>query len=215
MTKLTYLFILFMISACGNPHLLNKLNPAEQSTNPLNKEKETILNSLQGNYSGCKPSTKYLGYYNKIDIRAIDDNYHYEFELSAFSNCLNPYYRMKHHYKIHNASYESLGNNIDIVLELKMVEFKLIFNHHYYISQNYCGFNDWMIGSERTLTGVSCLDLLSTYDSHHSQFLAQDESEFVKIKSTANSIFHPMSYDESGDSLSEIKSSDLKEVERI
>lgn len=175
----------------------------------------TIIQSLQGTYSGCIPSPTYPGYYNKIEITITNATYDYYFELSGNASCTSPYYRFTSQFEISKADYETDGDLENLKVDFKVKLFKIRYNLAYYINQHYCGMNDWVLGVEKILTGVPCISLLSGYDAHHSSFKALDEMEYQKIILKAGSITIPFGYDQSGDSDADRKISHPAEIPKI
>ncbi len=162
--------------------------------------KSEIIGKIQGNYSSCSASLNYPGYYDLNTVTVVGTTYTFSTTLSAAANCSTYYNKTTASYEINNASYiNSAVNKEDIQIEFKVKSVALKFNDNYYISQNYCGLNNWVLNVEKDVTGLPCNDLLSTYDSFHTSFKAVDDLEYVNIKRTPTAIWHPTGFSESGD----------------
>lgn len=178
-----------------------------------NAVKNEIINKIQGNYSSCAASSLYPGYYYLNTAIVSGSSYTYSTTLSSSSTCSTSLNTIRNTYEINDARYiDAALNKEDIQIEFKVKSVKVTFNHNYYVSQNYCGLNDWALNVEKNVTGLSCNDLLSTYDSFHSSFKAIDSLEYVNIKRTPTALWHPTDYAESGDSPSDAYKSLLFEM---
>ncbi|MFY7992515.1 MAG: hypothetical protein ACOVP4_04405 [Bacteriovoracaceae bacterium] len=176
---------------------------------------QEIVASLQGTFNECIPSPSFPGYYNRVEVVINNNDYSYFFELHSNAICTSSFYRYTHTYEIDKASYQIQGNTEDINLDLRMKEFRIRYIHPFYIGQNHCGMNDWVSGVDKILTGVSCLSILSQYDTFHSSFKAVDELEYIKIKIKTSSLTIPFGFIESGDSADERKESVPVEIDKI
>lgn len=178
-------------------------------------ETEKIVTAMQGTYSGCVPSPVYGGYFNKVEIVVANNTIDYYFELSGNAACTSPYYRNRFQYEIDKAAYVTAGNEEDINLDLKMKFMKITWNINGYVNAHYCGLNDWVLFQEKDVTGLACLDLISTYDTHHSSFKNVDDFEYIKIKLKTNSFTISIGVDESGDTVNDRKSTKQAEIPKI
>ncbi len=154
---------------------------------------------MQGTHYGCVPSSLYPGYYSKITAITINNSFIFSQELSASSTCATNYYKHTRTYEIAKAEYKTVGDPNTIILTLKQKEVKYVFNHPYYVGLNYCGYTNWALGVEKILTGVTCVNMISTFDTFHTAFRALDEIEYQEINLTNTSITIPEGYVTSGD----------------
>lgn len=167
---------------------------------PSTDIKSEIISKLQGNYSSCAASQEYPGYYESNTLSVVGTTYSFSSTLSGSATCSTYYNTIVNTYEINNASYiNASANTEDIQLEFKVKYVGIKFNDNYYISQNYCGLNNWALNVEKDVTGLPCANLLSGYDSFHTSFKAVDALEYVDIKRTSTSIWHPTANSESGD----------------
>jgi hypothetical protein len=209
--------LLFLIFLAFNTLSCSYQSEVDMSSlTPTVSEKEEIVDQLQGNYSSCRASPSYPGSYELNAVSVSGTTYTYISSLSASGTCSTTYYTSTNIYEINNASYVNASlNKEDIQLEFKVQSTSYSFNDNWYLSQNYCGFNDWALNVAKDVTGVPCNNLLSTYDSFHTSFKALNDLDYVQIKRTSTSIAHPAGFSESGDTPADARKSMLFEMSSI
>jgi hypothetical protein len=182
-------------------------------TAPTIETKTEIINKIQGHFSTCAASQLYPGFFESNTVDVSGATYNFTATLSPLSDCSINYSVMTNTYEINNAKYvDSSLNKEDILIEFKVKAVKFSFNDNSYITENYCGFNDWVLNVEKDLTGLPCNNLLSTYDSFHTSFKSVDALEYLQLKRTGTSLWHPTAYSESGDSEMNARKSMLFEI---
>ena len=192
---LTLLILLNFVS-CNKQEASEEKSPTEDVVIDPTSE---IVALMQGNYSSCRASTLYGGYYNKVVINVSGTSMHVEYELSASATCATRYYRHTLEYEIVKADYKTAGDSENILVDVKNKSFKLQWNFAWYVSQNYCGFNDWVINVDKDLTGVPCAGLLATYDPHHSSYPALDQMIYLEMQIKTTGLVYPIGTTTSGD----------------
>ncbi len=206
--KIAYLFM-FLLIGCEGYNVIPATTTTEKDyTNE-------IVADLQGNYDGCIASPIYGGYYNRLNVEINGKDLNYYFVLDNNSNCASPYYRNVLRFEIVKASYETEGDTEIINLDLKAKYYGIIWHNASYVNANYCGWTDWVLGVEREVTGVYCLNLLSTYDTIHDTFRAVDEMEYMQIRHTPTSIAISIGTQESGDTFDDRRFTQRAEVPKI
>lgn len=192
-------FCLFFLSSC----MFDEFSDITVSEALVSSE---IVEKLQGSYTGCSASVEYPGYYFKVGVTIIGKEILQTIDMSTNSSCSDsPFYTIYYKYEFKKAAYED-KNAHPAVINVDLITRQVVFNfhHNYYVTQNYCGLNNWILNTSKDVTGISCADFLSTYDNFHTSFRANGEMYYSLIRLHLNGAIETSTgYGKSGDSPSE------------
>jgi hypothetical protein len=171
--------------------------------------KKTILQALAGEYEGCSSDVVYSFLYRRSQVSIVGDSYVVKSRITADPTCATAtVLTYNQTFTIDSAEFDSV-NPSKINLGLKVVNFEASTDSVTQQVKNFCGITDWALFVLRDITGLSCPNLLGQ-DTFHTEAKDVNEMEYIQVTRTGSALSIPISFAESGDSINEIKSSDLQ-----
>lgn len=156
-----------------------------------------VAKIIPGTYSSAcliGPSGRY-----KVRVVVTETAMNMWYVLFKDSICNAPFYKYFMDYSIEKAIYQSSTDDENILVDLKMTSYRYVWSHPGYVSRNYCGFTDWVIFTEREVSGVNC-PALTDRESGILPAIGHKTFMQMKIRPDENYLGMPFGTDALGDS---------------
>lgn len=187
MKALLLVLNLLVLGSCGG----NKFTSATESAVSVNK-----ITIEPGNYqSTCESSG---GGWDQVKLTVTDTTIISEYTLYSNAGCTTPFYRMYAEQDFVKIALENANDEETILVDLAVKSIRYVWNHSWYVNQNYCGLS-WVLNVEKEVAGVTNCPILSSRPGNTFRSIGQVAYFKMKIRPQDGYIGFPLGSDLHGD----------------